>query len=225
MTDNVFATSGTVRYDQVGSTSFRVVWVKTLMVYGRDCDGIDAVRVAIEVTLVLMSCTVPARVDEDRTLAATPVGYAIHDGFFDKVTGCLHRFSVVGRSPAAAINRSFLEAEIKGGSFIDVGNGSRQDSNPGNPRVPGDAHATYIIFNSTNLACTTSSMVVVKEFGEGEVFMVVEIMRTLSPLSFMHVSQLEEVDSELKRTKLSAKSGWSYASPSSTRAEMTPFPV
>src|ERR1700753_2925904 len=118
MTDNVFATSGTVRYDQVRSTSFRVVWVKTLMVDGCDCDGIYAVCVAIEVTLVLMRCTVPARVDEDRTLATTPVDYAIHDGFFNKITGCLHRFSVVGRPPAAAIDRSFLEAEIKRGSFI-----------------------------------------------------------------------------------------------------------
>jgi len=102
MTDNILATSGTVSHDQVRSASFRVVWMKTLMVDGRDCDGIDAVRITVKVTLVVVRCPVSTRVNENGAFPATSVGDTVHDGLFYKITRRFHRLSVIRRSPAAA---------------------------------------------------------------------------------------------------------------------------
>jgi hypothetical protein len=162
--------------------------MKSLVVNGCNCDGIDAVRVTIEVTLIAMRCTVSTRVDKNGAFSATSIGDPIHEGLLNEITGCFHRFSVVRGPPAATVDRSFLEAEIKGGSFIDVGDGSRQYSNSSDFGIPGNTHTACIIFNSTDLACTTSSVMVVKKFGGGEVFVVIEIVRTIGPLSFLHVS-------------------------------------
>lgn len=158
------------------------------MVDGCDRDGIDAVCVTVKVTLVAMRCTVSTRVNKYGAFSTTPISYPIYEGLFNEITWCFHRLSVIRGSPATAVDRSFLEAEIKRGSFVDVGDGSRQYSNPSYFGIPGDSHTAYIILNSTNLACTTSSVVVVKQFGGRKVLVGVEIIRTLGPLTFLHVS-------------------------------------
>jgi len=183
-TDDVFTTSRTVSHDQVCGTSFRVVRMKTLMVDGCDCDGIDTVCVAIKVTLVFMGCAVPTSVNKDRAFPATTIGDTIDDGLFNKIAGCLHRFSVIGRSPAAAVDRSFLEAEVERRGLVNIGNRPGQNPDASDFGVPGNTHTACIILNSTDLTCTASSVVVIKQFGSREVFMVVEIVRALSPLLF-----------------------------------------
>ena len=152
------------------------------MVDGRDCDGIDAIRITVKVTLVVMGCTVPTRVNKNGAFPATSIGDAIHDGFFNKITGSLHRLSVIGGSPAAAVDRSFLEAEVKRRGLISVANGSRQYPNASNLGIPGNTHTAYVVLNSADLARTASPVVVIKKFGGREVLVVVEIMRALGPL-------------------------------------------
>lgn len=184
-TDDVFTTSRTVCHDQVCGTSFRVVRVKTLMIDGCDCDGIDTVCVAVKVTLVFMGCAIPASVNKNGAFPATTIGDTIDDGLFNEIARCLHRFSVIGRSPAAAVDGSFLEAEVERRGLINVGNRPRQYPNASDFGVPGNTHTACIILNSTDLTCTASSVVVIKQFGSREVFMVVEIVRAFSPL-FLH---------------------------------------
>jgi hypothetical protein len=191
MTDNVFATSRTVSYDQVCSTGFRVVWMKALMVDSGDSNGIDAVRIPIKVTLVITGCTVSTRVNENGAFPPTAIGDTVHDGLLDKVTGCLHRLPIIGGSPTTAVDRGFLEAEVERGGLINVGDGSRQYPNTRDFGVPGNTHTAYIVFNSADLARTASSMMIIKQFGGREVFVVVEIVRTLGPLLTRSCKRLE----------------------------------
>lgn len=158
--------------------------MKTLMVDGCDCDGIDTVCVTVKVTLVFMGCAVPTSVNKDGAFPATTVGDTIDDGFFNKIAGCLHRFSVIGGSPAAAVDRGFLEAEVERRGLVNIGNRPRQYPNASDFGVPGNTHTACIILNSTDLTCTASSVVVIKQFWSREVFMIVEIVRALSPLLF-----------------------------------------
>jgi hypothetical protein len=131
-----------------------------------------------------MGCTVSTRVNENRAFPTTPIGDTVHDGLFNKITGCLHRSPVVRRPPATTEDRGFLEAEVERGGLVDVSDGSRQYPNASDFGIPGDTHTARIIFNSADLARTASSMVVIKQFGSREVFVVVEIVRTFGPLLF-----------------------------------------
>ena len=158
--------------------------MKTLVVNGGDGDGIDAVRITVEVTLVVMECTVSTRVNKNGAFPTTPVDDTVDDGFFNEITGSFHRPAIIWRSPAAAVDRGFLEAEVKSGGFVNIGDGSRQYPNSRNFGVPGDAHATYIIFNSADLASAASPVMVIKQFGGGEVCMSIKVVRALGPLSF-----------------------------------------
>jgi len=158
--------------------------MKALMVDSCDSDGIDAVRVTVKVTLVVMGCAVSTCINENGAFPTTSVGDTVHDSFFDEITGSLHRLSVIGRSPAAAEYRSLLKAEVERRGLVSVGDGSRQYPNASNFRVPGDTNTAYVVFNSTDLTCTASSVVVIKQFGCREVLVVIEIMRALGPLSF-----------------------------------------
>ena len=158
--------------------------MKTLVVDGCYCDGIDTVRVAIKVTLVFVGCAVPTSVNKNGAFPATSIGDTVNDGLFNKIAGCLHRLSVIGGSPAATVDRSFLEAEVERRSLVNIGDRARQYTNASDFGVPGNTHTACVILDSTNLTCTASSVVVVKQFGSGEVFMVVEIVRALSPLFF-----------------------------------------
>jgi len=179
----MLASSRTVGDNQVCSTGFRVVRMKTLVVNGGDGDGIDAVRITVKVTLVVMDCSVSTRVNKNGTFPTSPVRDTVHDGFLNEVTGSFHRLAIIWRSPTTAVDRGFLEAEVKSGGLINVGNGPRQYPDSSDFGVPGDAHATCIIFTSTDLAGAASPVMVVKELGGGEVFVVIEVVRALGPLS------------------------------------------
>jgi len=136
--------------------------MKTLMVDGCDCDRINTVRVAVKITLVFMGCAVPTSVNKNGAFPATSIGDTVNDGLFDKIAGCLHRLSVIGRSPATTEDRSLLEAEVERRGLVNVGNRPRQYPNASDFGVPGNTHTACVIFNSTDLACTASSVVVIK---------------------------------------------------------------
>jgi len=158
--------------------------MKTLVVNGGYGDGIDAVRITVKVALVLMECSVSTRVNKNGAFPTTPVGDTVHDGFFNEITGSFHRPAIIWGSPATAVDCGFLEAEIKSGGLVNIGDGPRQYPNSSDFGVPGDAHATSIIFNSTDLAGAASPVMVVKQFGGREVFVPIEVVRALGPLSF-----------------------------------------
>ena len=152
-----------------------------------DCphrNGIDTVRVTVKITLVTVGCAVSTRINVNRASPATSVGDTIHESFFDEITRRLHRLPVVKRSPAAAVDRRFLEPEVESSGFVNFGNGSRKYPNASDFGIPSNAHTARVIFNCTDLACTTSSVMVVKQLGDGEVFVVVKIVRALGPLLF-----------------------------------------
>ena len=157
--------------------------MKTLMVNGGDGDRIDAVRITIKVTLVVMDCSVSTRVNKNGAFPTTPVRDTVHDGFLNEITGSFHCLAIIWRSPATAVDRGFLEAEVKSGGLVNIGDWPRQYPNSSDFGVPGDTHATCIIFTSTDLACAASPVMVVKQFGGGEVFVVIEVVRALGPLS------------------------------------------
>jgi hypothetical protein len=152
-----------------------------------DCphrNRIDAIRITVKITLVTVNCAVSTRVNVNRAFPATSIGDTIHESFFDEITGRLHRLAIVKRSPAAAVDRGVLEPEVESSGFVNFGNRSRKYPNASDFGIPSDAYTTHVVFNGTNLACTASSVMVVEQFGEGEVFVVVKIMRALGPLFF-----------------------------------------
>ena len=180
----MFATPRTVSDNQVCSTRFRVVGMETLVINAGDGNGIDAVRITVKVTLVLMDCSVSTRVNENGAFPTTPVGDTVHDGFFNEITGGFHCPTIIWGSPATAVDRGFLEAEVKSSGLVNIGDGRRQYPDSRDFGVPGDAHATCIIFNSTDLAGAASPVMVVKQFGGREVLVPIEVVRALGPLSF-----------------------------------------
>ena len=158
----MFTTARAVGHDQVCGATFRVVRKKTLMVDCPHCNGIDTVRVSVKITLVTVDCAVSTSINVNRAFPATSVGDTVHESLFDEITRSLHRFPVIKRSPAAAVDRGFLEAEVESSGFVNFGNRSRKYPNASNFGIPSNAYATHVIFNGTDLACTTSSVMIVE---------------------------------------------------------------
>ena len=73
---------------------------------------------------------------------------------------------------------------FRSSGLVNVGDGPRQYPNSSEFGVPGDAHAACIIFTSTDLAAAASPVMIVKQCGGGEVFVIIEVVRALGPLSF-----------------------------------------
>jgi len=57
--------------------------MKTLVINGRDSDGVDTVGVAIKVTLISEMSTIAASENKNRTLSATTVVDSVDESLLD----------------------------------------------------------------------------------------------------------------------------------------------
>lgn len=137
--------------------------MRFLPIDGADSDRINAVGVAVEVTLIVHGAAVAARKDEDASLAAATFLHAVENGFEDEPAWSLHALPVVRRSPAAAINVIFLVAVVERRGFIGVADGSGEDPNAGDFGIEGDADATNFITLGSDLASTSSPVLIVRQ--------------------------------------------------------------
>lgn len=148
------------------------------IVDGRDRDGVDAIRVAIEVTLVVVPASVSTSEDKNRTFPATAVIDPVEHGFLDQVRGSPHCLSIVWRAPTTAVNRHVLETIVESYGFIDIRNGFAKNANGCYFGLVCNANTTNVILGGGDLPCTTGTVAVVCARGVGKLNVVIKIVRT-----------------------------------------------
>lgn len=147
-----------------------------------NCDGINAICVAVEITLITMCSTVAACKDEKGSPAITAILDAIQYSTFDEIAWALHGLAVIRRSPGTAVNRGIVVSVVEGGGLIDVCDGPGEDTDACDFGIVCDSHAADVILHCANLASTTCPVVVLWKLWCREIFVVVVIMRAVNPL-------------------------------------------
>jgi hypothetical protein len=147
-----------------------------------NCDGINAVRVAVEIALVTMSSTIATGKNEKGPPAITTVLDTIQYSTLDEIAWALHGPAVIRRTPGTAINRGIVVLVVECGGLVDVCDGPGEDADACDFGIVCNAHAANVIFHCPNLASTTCPVVVIGKFWCRELFVVIVVMRTVSPL-------------------------------------------
>ena len=147
-----------------------------------NCDGINAIRVAVKIALVTMCSTIATGKDEKGSPAIATILDTIQYSTLDEITWALHGPAVIRRTPGTAINRGIVVLVVESGSLIDVCDGPRKDADACDFRVVCNAHAADIIFHGADLASTACPVVVIGKLWCRELFVVIVIMRAESPL-------------------------------------------
>lgn len=150
--------------------------MQALVVNGRHGDRIYGVCIAVEITLVTTSSTVPTCEDIDRALSTTAIVDSVENSLFYDVRWAFHGFAVVGGTPTAAVNGDILEAIIQGGCLVRIGDGSRENAHTGNFGFVCNAKTTSTILASRDLTGAARAMMVVAEFWGGQVLVVIEVV-------------------------------------------------
>ena len=141
-----------------------------------NCDGKNAICVAVEIALVTMRGTIATGKNINGTLAITTILDTIQYCTLDEIAWAFHGPSVIWWTPGTAINGCIVVLIVERGGLIDVGYGPREDADACNFRSVCDAHPTDVILHGANLASATRPMVVIGELGRGKVFMVIVII-------------------------------------------------
>ena len=177
-----------------------------------NCDGINAIRVAVEIALVTMCSTIATGKDINGSPAITTVLDTIQYCTLDEIAWAFHGPSVIWRTPGTAINGSIVVLVVECGGLIDVGDRPREDADACDFRSVCDAHAADVILHRANLASTTRPVVVIGKLGCRKVLVVIVIIRASSPLPEDHRlrhSAAEILTMRTALTKLSARSSLS----------------
>jgi hypothetical protein len=143
---------------------------------GGNCDGINAIRVAVEIALVTMRSTIATGKDENGPPAITTILNTIQYCTLDEIAWGFHRSAIIWRTPGTAINRCIVVLEVESGGLIDVRDGPREDADACDFGIVCDSHAADVIFHCTNLASTARPVVVIGKLRCGEVLVVIVIM-------------------------------------------------
>lgn len=85
-----------------------------------DCDGINAIRVAIEIALVTMRSTVATGKDENGPPATTTILDTIQYCALDQIAWAFHGPAIIRRPPGTAINRCIVVLEVECGGLVEV---------------------------------------------------------------------------------------------------------
>lgn len=147
-----------------------------------NCDGINAIRVAIEIALVTMCSTIAAGKDENGSPAITTILDTIQYSTLDEIAWALHGHAVIRRTPGTAINRGIVVLVVERGGLIDVCDGPGEDADACDFGIVCNTHAANVIFHCANLASTACPVVVIGKLWCREIFVVIVIMRAVSPL-------------------------------------------
>lgn len=124
VTYDILTTTRAIRNNHIGSTRLGIVGMQALHVDRSNSDRKNTVGIAIEVALVVRTCTVAASENKDRSLAATALLNAVYNGFFDERGGRLHRATVIWWAPGARVDMVSLVGMVKRGRLVGVRNGT-----------------------------------------------------------------------------------------------------
>jgi hypothetical protein len=158
--------------------------MEAFVIDGGDGDRIDTVRVAIEIALVPVRSTIAAGKDENGSFAAAASVDTVDNGFCDEDGWTLHRSAIVGRSPTTAVYGHVLEAKVEGCSFVDIGDGAREDADTSYFGIVCDTNTAIVVLAGGYLTGAASTVMIIEQFWGWEVFVVVEIMRVVGVLEF-----------------------------------------
>jgi hypothetical protein len=177
-----------------------------------NCDGINAIRVAVEIALVTMRSTIATGKDINGPPAITTILDTVQYCTLDEIAWALHGPSVIRRAPGTAINGSIVVLVVECGGLIDVGDSPREDADACDFRSVCDAHAADVVLHRANLASTARPVVVIRKLGCRKILVVIVIIRAGSPLPEDHrlrhnAAEIQTMMTAL--TKLSARSSLS----------------
>jgi hypothetical protein len=156
--------------------------VEAFEINGGNCNGINAIRVAVEIALVTMCSTIATGKDEKGPLALTTILDTIQYSTLDEIAWALHGPAIIRRTPGTAINRGIVVLVVECGGLIDVCDGPGEDADACDFGIVCDAHAANVIFHCADLASTACAVVVIGKLWCGELFVVIVIMRAVGPL-------------------------------------------
>lgn len=86
----------------------------------RDCDGKNAVGVAVKVALVSKRGAIATGKDENRSLVVTAILNTIQYRALNKIARALHGLAVIRRTPGAAVDGRILVVKVECGGLVDV---------------------------------------------------------------------------------------------------------
>lgn len=108
--------------------------------------------------------------------AISSIQNTIDNGLLNYISWTLHGFSVIGWTPATAIDRRVLISVVECCSLVYIGYCTREDTKTSNFRLVGNSYTTKIVFLGSNLSSTAGPVMVVEKHRSGQIDVVIEII-------------------------------------------------
>lgn len=89
-------------------------------VYCRDGDGVYAIGIAVEITLVTRRGPISTSKHEYRPSTCPAVLYTIDNSLLDEICGGFHRPAVIRWPPTTTVDGHILKAVVQGSGLVDI---------------------------------------------------------------------------------------------------------
>ena len=146
----------------------------------RDC--ISTVGISIKVAIVAVPAPISSGKDKNASFALATIIDSIDERIQQKLIRSSHSDAIVGRTPTAGKDLRLLEVIIEGFCFLNVSDFAREDSKSSDLGVPSNPYTAKIIPCRGDFSRAARSMVVIPFTRQGNVNVVVEIVRSVSKL-------------------------------------------
>ncbi|KXT14975.1 hypothetical protein AC579_7736 [Pseudocercospora musae] len=135
--------------------------MQTFAIDTSDTNGVDTVRVAIEVAVVVCGSSISDGEDEYTAKTRATLLDAFQHGSSDENAWCFHGLAIIRWPPRARIDLCLLVCICHGFCFVDVRDDLAENTYASDSCLVCDANTTDIVPHSSNLSCTSCSMAVV----------------------------------------------------------------
>lgn len=135
--------------------------MKALVVYGRDSYGVDAVGIAVKITLITGQRAISTGEYEYGALSMSSVLDTIEEGLVNDVIWSVHGLAIIRGPPAAGVNVDIREAIVECCSFVCVRDWAREDAHACYLCFISEADAADVVLRSCDLAGAAGTMTVV----------------------------------------------------------------
>lgn len=156
--------------------------MEALVVYGRNRDGVDAVRVTIKIALVTRHGAIATGEYEYGAFAVSAILYAVEEGLVNYVAWAFHGLAVIWGAPATGVNVDIMEAVVECCGFINIRDWTGEDAHACQLCIIGEANAADVILRSCDLSGTAGAVAVVGKDRFWEGCMIVEVVGMLGVL-------------------------------------------
>ena len=159
--------------------------MQTLVVYGGNRDGVNAVGIAIKIALVTGHGAIATGEYEYGTFSVPAVLYAVEEGLVNNVAWTFHGLAVIRGAPTAGVNVDIMEAVVERCGFINVRDWTGENAHACYLCLIGEADTADVILGSRDLAGAAGTVAVIGKdrFWEGRV--IVEVVGVLGVLGGM----------------------------------------